>query len=161
MLPDIAKDQIGRNRRRPLVAACVSAAFAEAWATGRMAARARSAWTAGYRGKHWNSPLHPSDMDCDGKVAMLEECVRRARQSERGEIGAKLPQHVREQARPRCSDGADLSVPMAASSFFPGLKLFAWGESHSAQRRTANSRKYGGEITVTDPFLVIGKNRTV
>lgn len=85
----------------------------------------------------------PQGTACDGKVAMLEECARRACQSASGEIEAKLHQHVREQTRTWCSDGADLSAPMVASSFFPGLKFFAWDESHSAQRLVADSMKYG------------------
>ena len=36
----------------------------------------------------------PQAMDCEGKVAMLEECVRRACQSASGEIDAMLHQHV-------------------------------------------------------------------
>ena len=40
---------------------------------------------------------------------------------------------------------------------FPGLKFYAWDESHSAQIMGANSMKYGDEITVTDTLLVTGK----
>ena len=100
----------------------------------------------------------PHDMDCDGKVAMLEACVRRACISSSGEVGTKQLLHVREQMRVWCSDGADLQVPLAASASFPGLAFHAWDESHSAQRLCANSMKDGDEITITDAHLVSGKN---
>ena len=103
----------------------------------------------------------PQAMDCEGKVAMLEECVRRACQYASGEIDAKMHRHVWEQMRVWCSDGADLQVPMAASASFPGLKFYAWDESHSAQRMCANSMTDGDEITLTDKLLVTGKKRTV
>ena len=96
----------------------------------------------------------PQGLDCEGKVSMLEECVRRACQSQGGEIDTKLRQHVCAQMRVWRSDGADLQVPMAASAFFPGLQFFAWDESHSAQRLGANSMKDGDEITITDKLLV-------
>jgi len=85
----------------------------------------------------------PNGMDCDGKVSMLEACVRRACVSPGGEVDTKLLQHVREQTRVWCSDGADLQVPLAASAFFPGLVYQAWGEAHSAQRFCANCLKDG------------------
>lgn len=100
----------------------------------------------------------PQDMDCDGKVSMLEACVRRACFSRDGEVDTKLHQHVREQTRVWCSDGADLQVPLAASASFPGLVFHAWDEAHSAQRLCANSMKDGDEITRTDKLLVTGKN---
>ena len=62
----------------------------------------------------------PQRMDCDGKVSMLEACVRRACLSASGEVDTKLHQHVREQTRVWCSDGADLQVPLAASASFLG-----------------------------------------
>ena len=65
----------------------------------------------------------PHDMGCDSKVAMLESCVRRACLAESGEVDIKLHQHVREQTRAWCSDGADLSVPLAASAFSPASRL--------------------------------------
>ncbi len=99
----------------------------------------------------------PHAMDCDGKVSMLEACVRRACLSASGEVDTKLLQHVREQTRVWCSDGADLKVPLAASAFFPGLVFHAWDEAHSAQRLCANSMKDGDEITTTDQLLVTSK----
>ena len=70
----------------------------------------------------------------DDKVTMLEACVRRACLTDSGEVDTKLHQHVREQTRAWCSDGADLKVPFAASAFFPGLAFHAWDESHSSQK---------------------------
>ena len=99
----------------------------------------------------------PQSMDVDGKVGMLESCVRRACVSLNGELEVKLHQHVREQTRVWCSDGADLNVPLAASAFFPGLRFHAWDEAHSAQRLLANSMKDCDEILVTDKLLVTGK----
>ena len=99
----------------------------------------------------------PQAMDCDGKAAMLEGCVRRACQSSTGEVDTKVFQHVREQTRVWCSDGADLTVPLAASAFFPGLVFHAWDESHSAQRLCANAMQGCDEITITDRLLVTGK----
>ena len=99
----------------------------------------------------------PHGMDCDGKVSMLEACVRRACISANGEVDTKLHQHVREQTRVWCSDGADLQVPLAASAFFPGLVFHAWDEAHSAQRLCANAMKDADEITRTDELLVTGK----
>ena len=64
-------------------------------------------------------------LDCEGMVSMLEACVRRACLSPAGEVDTTLPQHVREQTRVWCSDGADLNVPLAASAFFPGLVFHA------------------------------------
>ena len=99
----------------------------------------------------------PQRMDCDGKVSMLEACVRRACLSANGEVDTRLHQHVREQTRVRCSDGADLQVPLAASAFFPGLVFHAWDEAHSAQRLCANSMVDGDEITTADKLLVTAK----
>ena len=99
----------------------------------------------------------PQDMGEDGKVSMLEACVRRACLSANGELDMKLHQHVREQTRVWCSDGADLKVPMAASASFPGLAFHAWDEAHSAQRLAAHSMQDGDEITKTDQLLVTGK----
>ena len=93
----------------------------------------------------------------DGKVTMLEACVRRACLTDSGEVDTKLHQHVREQTRAWCSDGADLKVPLAASAFFPGLAFHAWDESHSSQRLLANSMGDDEEITTTDKLLVTGK----
>ena len=59
-------------------------------------------------------------------------------------------QHVREQTRAWCSDGADLKVPLAASAFFPRLAFHAWDECHSSQRLLANSMGEDEEITITD-----------
>ena len=39
----------------------------------------------------------PNGMDCEGKVSMLEACVRRACLSPAGELDTTLHQHVREQ----------------------------------------------------------------
>ncbi len=99
----------------------------------------------------------PQRMDCDGKVTMLEACVRRACLSASGEVDTKLHQHVRDQTRVWCSDGADLQVPMAASASFPGLVFHAWDEAHSAQRLCANAMTDGDEISITDQLLVTGK----
>ena len=98
----------------------------------------------------------PHDMGCDGKVSMLEACVRRACLAG-GELDTQLYQHVRKQTRVWCSDGADLQVPRAASGFFPGLVFLGWDEAHSAQRLCANSMKDDEEITITDQLLVTGK----
>ena len=95
-------------------------------------------------------------MDCDGKVAMLEACVRRAC-APTGDTDVKLHQHVCCETRAWCSDGADLGVPLAASASFPNLTFHAWDEAHSAQRMCANSMTDGDEITVTDKLLVTGK----
>ena len=81
----------------------------------------------------------PHDMDCDGKASMLEESVRRACLNGSGEVDAKLLQHVQKQTRVWCSDGADMTVPLVASAFFPGLAFHAWDEAHSAQRLCANA----------------------
>ena len=99
----------------------------------------------------------PQDMNCDGKVAMIEECVRRACQSPGGHIDVKLHQHVCAQTRAWCSDGADLGVPTAASASFPGLKFHAWDESHSAQKMCSNAMVDDDEIRITDQLLVTGK----
>ena len=99
----------------------------------------------------------PQRMDCDGKVTMLEACVRRACLSASGEVDTKLHQHVRDQTRVWCSDGADLQVPLTASGFFPGLVFHAWDEAHSAQRLCANALTDGDEISITDQLLVTGK----
>ena len=69
----------------------------------------------------------PQGLDCEGKVAMLEECVRRACQSQGGEFGPKLHQHVRGQMRVWRSYGADLQVPMAASVFFSWASILRLG----------------------------------
>ena len=76
----------------------------------------------------------PQGMDLDGKVSMLEACVRRACIGSNGEVNTQMLQHVREQARAWNSDGADLQVPFAASAFFPGLVFHGWDETHSAQK---------------------------
>ena len=99
----------------------------------------------------------PQRMDCDGKVSMLEACVRRACLSASGEVDTKLHQHVRDQTRVWCSDGADLQVPMTASGSFPGLVFHAWDEAHSAQRLCANALTGDDEISITDQLLVTGK----
>ena len=99
----------------------------------------------------------PQDMNSDGKVAMIEDCVRRACQSPGGHIDVKLHQHVCAQTRAWCSDGADLGVATAASASFPGLKFHAWDESHSAQRMCSNAMVDDDEITTTDKLLVTGK----
>ena len=102
----------------------------------------------------------PQGMDLDGKVAMLDESVRRACMNGLGgEVNTQLLQHVRRQMRAWCSDGADLHVPLAASATFPGLVFHAWDESHSAQKLCANALAHAGnEITITDKLLVTGKN---
>ena len=102
----------------------------------------------------------PHDMGCDGKASMLEACVRRACLAIGGELDTKLHQHVREQTRAWCSDGADLQVPLAASASFPGLAFHAWDESHSSQRLLANAMtavEDDEEIVITDKLLVTGK----
>ena len=54
---------------------------------------------------------------------MLEACVRRACLSASGEVDTKLHQHVRDQTRVWCSDGADLQVPMTASGSFSWARV--------------------------------------
>ena len=39
------------------------------------------------------------DMNCDGKVSILDSCLRRAFIDEGGEVDIKLHQHVREEMR--------------------------------------------------------------
>jgi hypothetical protein len=99
----------------------------------------------------------PRAMDCDGKATMIEDCVRRACQTAGGELDVKLHKHVRAETRAWCSDGADLDVPLAASSTFPGLTFHAWDESHSAQALLNNSIKEDAEITETESLLVTRK----
>ena len=102
----------------------------------------------------------PQDMGCEGKVSMLEACVRRACLATDGELNTKLHQRVREQTRAWCSDGADLQVPLAASASFSGLVFHAWDEAHSSQRLLANAMKAvegDEEIAITDKLLVTGK----
>ena len=99
----------------------------------------------------------PQAMDCDGKVSMLEACVRRACLSPSGELDTKLHQHVRGESRAWCSDGADLNVPLAASAFFPRLVFHGWDEAHSAQKVCPNSMKDDFEIRTTDELLVTSK----
>ena len=99
----------------------------------------------------------PRGMDCDGKATMIEDCVRRACQTAGGELDVKLHKHVRAETRAWCSDGADLDVPLAASSTFPGLTFHAWDESHSAQALLNNSIKQDAEITETESLLVTRK----
>ena len=53
------------------------------------------------------------DMDEDGKASMFQACVRRTCLSVNGEVDVKLHQHVREQTRVWCSDGADLQMQPA------------------------------------------------
>ena len=53
----------------------------------------------------------PQGMDEDGKVSMLEACVRRACIGGNGEVDTKVLEHVREQTRAWNSDGEDLHVP--------------------------------------------------
>ena len=69
----------------------------------------------------------PRAMDCDGKASMLEDCVRRARQTAGGELGVELRKHAREEMRAWCSDGADLTAPLAATAMFPRLAFFGVG----------------------------------
>ena len=76
----------------------------------------------------------PQAMDEDGKVSMLESCVRRACLSVNGELDVKLHQHVREQTRVWCSDGADLKVPLAASDLFVLGSHFALGTRRTRPR---------------------------
>ena len=99
----------------------------------------------------------PQDMGTDGKVAMIEQSVRRACQDASGEVDVKLHQHVCGETRVWCSDGADLGVPLAASASFPNLTFHAWDESHSAQRLCANAMIDDHEIIATDRLLVTGK----
>ena len=99
----------------------------------------------------------PGDMSCDGKVSMLEACVRRACLSASGELDTKLHQHVKEQTRVWTSDGADLQVPLAASGFFTRLKYIYWDEAHAACRLAENSMKGEEEIIMTDRLLVTSK----
>ena len=98
----------------------------------------------------------PGSMDCDGKVAMLEACVRRAC-APTGDVDVRLHQHVRNETRTWCSDGADLGVPLAASAFFPNLAYHAWGEAHSAQKLCAHTMKDEDKVDITDRLLVTGK----
>ena len=99
----------------------------------------------------------PRAMDCDGKAAMLEDCVRRACQTAGGEVDMDLHRHVRQETRAWCSDGADLDVSVAVTASFPSLKFHAWDESHSAQALLKNSLKDDGEILMTDKLLVSRK----
>ena len=99
----------------------------------------------------------PQAMDCDGKASMLESCVRRACQTAGGELDLAYHKHVRQETRAWCSDGADLSVPLAATATFPHLRFYAWDESHSAQKLLSNSMKDDSEITIADSLLVTGK----
>ena len=99
----------------------------------------------------------PRAMDCDGKAAMLEDCVRRACQTAAGEVDVSLHRHVRKETRAWCSDGADLDVPLAATATFPNLAFHAWDESHSAQALLTNSLKEDAEILITDSLLVTRK----
>ena len=99
----------------------------------------------------------PGDMNCEGKVAMLESSLRRPCVEEGGDVDIELHEHVREQTRAWCSDGADLSVPLVASACFPGLVFHAWDESHSAQKLLLHSIVGDGEITATDELLVTGE----
>ena len=55
------------------------------------------------------------DMNCDGKVAMLEASVRRARRTDGGELNTMLYRHVSNEMRVWTSDGADREVGLAAS----------------------------------------------
>ena len=99
----------------------------------------------------------PQEMGSDAKVAMIEDCVRRACRAPGGYIDVKLHQHVCAGTRAWCSDGADLGVATAASATFPGLRFHAWDESHSAQRMCSNAMVDDEEITITDKLLVTGK----
>ena len=99
----------------------------------------------------------PHGLGEDGKVSMLEACVRRACRTVGGEVDTMLLQHVRDQTRAWCSDGADLKVPLAASAFFPRLAFISWDEAHSAQRLGANAKRDDDEIEKTDKLLVTGK----
>ena len=98
----------------------------------------------------------PAGMDCDGKVAMLEACVRRAC-APTGDTDVKLHQHVCCETRAWCSDGADLGVPLAASASFPNLTFHAWDEAHSAQKLCVHAMKDGDEVDITDKLLVTSK----
>ena len=95
-------------------------------------------------------------MDVDGKVAMLEECTRRACTNANGEVDTKVLQHVRYQTRAWTSDGADLHIPQAASASFPNLVFHGWDEAHSAQKLAENCI-FDGEIKKTDQLLVTGR----
>ena len=79
----------------------------------------------------------PRDMDCDGKVAMLEDCVRRACQTAAGDLDVDLHKHARQETRAWCSDGADLGVPLAATDIpAPGVSCVgrvAFGPGSSQQ----------------------------
>lgn len=99
----------------------------------------------------------PHAMDCDGKATMLEDCVRRACQTEGGEVDVVLHKHVREETRAWCSDGADLGVPLAATAAFPSLNFHAWDEAHSAQALLGKSVAGDAEIATTDSLLVTRK----
>ncbi len=99
----------------------------------------------------------PQRMDCDGKVAMLEACVRRACISLSGEVYPELHQHVRKQTRVWTSDRADLDVSLRGSKSFHRLVFHALGEAHSSQRLIANSMTGEDEIEVADQLLVTGK----
>ncbi len=99
----------------------------------------------------------PQAMDCDAKVAMIEDCVRRACQTAGGELDICLHQPVCNETRAWCSDGVDLDVPKSASGTFPHLAFHAWDESHSAQNLIKNSLKEDAEIVETDSLLVTRK----
>ena len=99
----------------------------------------------------------PQEMDGEGKAAMLEACVRRACLTFGGDLDTKLHQHVRDQTRVWCSDGADLKVPWIASAYFPGLAFLAWDEAHSAQKVCQGSLQFDPEVVKADKLLVTGK----
>ena len=94
----------------------------------------------------------PRAMDCDGKVTMLEDCVRRACLTPGGAVDLELHKHVREETRAWVSDGADLGVPLAATATFPHLGFHAWDESHSAHallnffERRCRNHDYGERV---------------
>ena len=59
---------------------------------------------------------YPRAVDCDGKVTMLENCVRRVCQTAGREVDVDLHKHVQAQTRAWCSDGADLDVSLAVTA---------------------------------------------
>ena len=99
----------------------------------------------------------PDDMGCDGKVSMLETCVRKVAVTAAGDVNLALHSHVRDNIRVWTSDGADRDVGLAATGAFSGLAFHAWDESHSAGRLFQNALRDDAEIELVDKLLVTGK----
>ena len=99
----------------------------------------------------------PDDMGTDGKVSMLETCVRSAAVSASADLDVELHKRIQENVRVWTSDGADRDVGLAATGSFPNLVFHAWDESHSAGRLLKNAIRDDSEICLVDSLLVTGK----